>query len=135
MEILERAIRATHRLVGNVADIDSYHIVVGAGSSPLIPASWYGLYDGRDIEITGGNPWYSGYPGAVRSLDNSHFTWVPTPSFTKPVVEMITAPNNPDGTLRSAQVPGSMAVYDRAYWWPHYTPVSPDDDIMLFTLS
>ena len=136
MEILERAIRATHRLVGNVADIDSYHIVVGAGSGPLIPASWYGLYDGRDIEITGGNPWYSGYPGAVRSLDNSHFTWVPTPSFTKPVVEMITAPNNPDGTLRSAQVPGSMAVYDRAYWWPHYTPVSPaDDDIMLFTLS
>ena len=48
--------RATHRLVGNVADIDGYHIVVGAGSGLLIPASFYGLYEGRDIEITGGNP-------------------------------------------------------------------------------
>ena len=27
-------------------------------------------------------------------------------------------------------------VYDRAYYWPHFTPVQPvDDDIMLFTLS
>ena len=58
-----------------LVNIDSYHIVVGAGSGPLIPASFYGLYEGRDIEITGGNPWYSGYPGAVNGMDNSHFTW------------------------------------------------------------
>ena len=74
MEILEQAIRATHRLAGNVANIDSYHIVVGAGSGPLIPASFYGLYEGRDIEITGGNPWYSGYPGAVNGLSLIHIS-------------------------------------------------------------
>ena len=136
MEILEQAIRATHRLAGNVANIDSYHIVIGAGSSPLIPASFYALYEGRDIEITGGNPWYSGYPGAVRGMDNSHFTWTPQPTGRKPVVEMITAPNNPDGDVHGPTYAGSMPVYDRAYWWPHFTPVSPvEDDIMLFTLS
>ena len=136
MEILERAIRATHRLAGNVANIDQYHIVIGPGSGPLIPAAFYGLYEGRDIEITGGNPWYSGYPSAVNGMDNSHFTWAAQPTGRKPVLEMVTAPNNPDGVIDGPSYPGSMPVYDRAYWWPHYTPVSPvDDDIMLFTLS
>jgi aspartate/methionine/tyrosine aminotransferase len=69
-------------------------------------------------------------------MDNSHFTWAAQPSGRKPVVEMITAPNNPDGVVHGPLYPGSMPVYDRAYWWPHFTPVSPvEDDIMLFTLS
>ena len=44
MELLEISIRALHRLVGNVADIDSYHILIAPGSTPLIPASLFGLY-------------------------------------------------------------------------------------------
>lgn len=35
LEVLESAIRATHRFFGNVEDVDNYHIVVGSGSGAL----------------------------------------------------------------------------------------------------
>ena len=39
------------------------------------------------------------------------------------MLEFITSPNNPDGTLRGPQHRDSLPVYDRAYYWPHFTPV------------
>eukprot|EP01047_Picozoa_sp_COSAG01_P075363 COSAG01_NODE_12894_length_1668_cov_1.370937_2_plen_289_part_00 len=59
MELLEISIRALHRYVGNVKDVDSYHIVIGPGSSPLIPASLFGLYDatrGPTMDVTAQMP-------------------------------------------------------------------------------
>ena len=54
-------------------------------------------------------------------------------------LEFVTSPNNPDGAPRSAAFSGPHAhsVYDRAYYWPHFTPIPApaDDDVMLFTLS
>lgn len=56
-----------------------------------------------------------------------------------PYIEMVTSPNNPDGTCREAVVKrgDGKLVHDLAYYWPHYTPItSPaDGEIMLFTVS
>lgn len=56
-----------------------------------------------------------------------------------PYIEVVTSPNNPDGTIREAVVnlgEGKL-VYDLAYYWPQYTPITHplDHDIMLFTFS
>ena len=88
MEALESQIRAIHRLVGNVQDIDRYHIVLAAGSSPLIPAAMSAIADHRTVEITAENPYYTGYPGAIRSMENSKYIWAPTPTYTRPVREV-----------------------------------------------
>ena len=45
MTVSSSLARSPRRLVGNVKDIDPYHIVIGPGSSPLIPASLFGLYN------------------------------------------------------------------------------------------
>ena len=60
------------------------------------------------------------------------------------VVEFITAPNNPDGAMRRRTVERSTAVWDHAYYWPHFTPITAaagDDerlyrrgDVILFTM-
>ncbi|CAA2943351.1 tryptophan aminotransferase-related 4-like [Olea europaea subsp. europaea] len=53
------------------------------------------------------------------------------------VIEFVTSPNNPDGHLRKAILPSANAIYDRAYYWPHFTaiPAPADEDIMIFTIS
>ena len=42
LDALEKAIRAMHALVGNVA-ADDHHLVLGTGSTQLINAVFYGL--------------------------------------------------------------------------------------------
>lgn len=58
----------------------------------------------------------------------------------KPYIEIVTSPNNPDGSLRKAVVNDKRAgilIHDLAYYWPQYTSISSpaDHDIMLFTVS
>ena len=57
----------------------------------------------------------------------------------EPYIEVVTTPNNPDGSLREAVVDrkDGMLIHDLAYYWPSYTPVTrpADHDIMLFTLT
>lgn len=57
-----------------------------------------------------------------------------------PYIEMVTSPNNPDGTIREPVVnrtEGGKVIHDFAYYWPHYTPITrrQDHDLMLFTFS
>lgn len=55
------------------------------------------------------------------------------------VIEFVTSPNNPDGNLREAVCEGAnvRAIYDHAYYWPHFTaiPSPADEDVMIFTIS
>lgn len=56
-----------------------------------------------------------------------------------PYIEIVTSPNNPDGSLRGPVVnkSGGKVIHDLAYYWPHYTPItSPaNHDLALFTAS
>lgn len=60
-------------------------------------------------------------------------------STDEPYIELVTSPNNPDGSIRQAVVNGDkgILVHDLAYYWPQYTPIThqADQDIMLFTIS
>lgn len=56
-----------------------------------------------------------------------------------PHIELVTSPNNPDGFKREQVVEGNdgKLVYDLAYYWPQYSPITSSFDagIMLFTAS
>lgn len=55
------------------------------------------------------------------------------------LIEFVTSPNNPDGQLNKAVLQGqnAKAIYDRVYYWPHFTaiPAPADEDIVIFSLS
>lgn len=54
-------------------------------------------------------------------------------------IEIVTSPNNPDGSLREPVVnrSGGKLLHDLAYYWPHYTSITApaDFDVALFTAS
>lgn len=62
-----------------------------------------------------------------------------TSDATVNVVEFVTSPNNPDGQPNKAVIsgPNAKAIHDRAYYWPHFSPIPTpaDEDVMVFTIS
>merc|ERR1712070_930605 len=93
-------------------------------------------------------PHYGAYKTSVSYFQSSLFQWSETCTHHD-TIEFVTSPNNPDGTMRtpycctnsgSTTIGNSsfcQTVYDMAYLWPHFTPISTPvaHDIMLFTLS
>jgi hypothetical protein len=83
-----------------------------------------------------------GYKDQAEFLRSGLYKWEgDAHTFDKdgPYIEVVTSPNNPDGAIREAVVnrgEGKL-VYDLAYYWPQYTPITQplDHDIMLFTFS
>mmetsp|Transcript_67401 Transcript_67401/g.185762 ORF Transcript_67401/g.185762 Transcript_67401/m.185762 type:complete len:177 (-) Transcript_67401:2606-3136(-) len=77
------------------------------------------------------------------------FEWfdseTPPDATSRRIIELVTSPNNPDGSMRSPVVSGEngRAVFDSAYYWPHFTPIEGaprttelrEHDVALFTLS
>ncbi|KAM3319147.1 tryptophan aminotransferase-related protein 2 [Capsicum chacoense] len=139
-----KAVTRLHNLVGN-AETANRHIVVGTGSTQLFQAVLYALCpsDAPDpISIVSAAPFYSSYPLITECLKSGLYKWKGyTNDFDKdePYIELVTYPNNPDGSIRDAVFNGSggILIHDVAYYWPQYTPISSraDHDIMLFTLS
>ncbi|XP_019196295.1 PREDICTED: L-tryptophan--pyruvate aminotransferase 1-like [Ipomoea nil] len=147
---LEQEIRRLHAIVGNVAieEDDHYYVVVGTGSSQLIQAAFYALTQPSDAgdrptTVVCAAPYYSAYPEVTDLVRSRCFKWGgDARSFGRddePFIELVTTPNNPDGTIREPVVnrPQGKVVYDLAYYWPHFTPItSPaNHDLMLFTFS
>ncbi|PNX56973.1 alliin lyase [Trifolium pratense] len=58
----------------------------------------------------------------------------------EPYIEVVTFPNNPTETLRvlvvNSGVEGKI-IYDLAYYWPQYTPITYQlgHDVVVFTFS
>ena len=147
---LEDTIRHLHKLVGNANVDPDRHIVLSFGSTQLINAAAFALLDrdnGTESVITAGKaPRYGDYQETGIYFNSELFRWEnEDEDFTgKRVIEYITHPNNPDGSLRVRSVPDSFAVWDHAYYWPHFTPITgpvgegeryKDSDVVLFTLS
>ena len=162
MPRLERAVREVHALVGN-AELDGMHLVFGLGSKELVNAALYALAQRaaaaapaptsppRDTAaVWAARPYYEGYVEPSSYFQTRLFAWQaadapPQPSTERPVIEMVTSPNNPDGTMREAKVSPSehsYTVYDHVYFWPHFAPITgPVTDhvhnrsVALFSLS
>ncbi|GAA0184717.1 transaminase [Lithospermum erythrorhizon] len=139
-----RAVTRLHEVVGN-AITEGYHIVVGTGSSQLYQAALYALTPHgllEPIDVVSEAPFYSSYPLITDFLESGLYRWGGDAyKYDKdgPYIEIVTTPNNPDGLTRWPVVnrSGGMLIYDLAYYWPQYTPItSPaNHDIMLFTVS
>ena len=129
---LEASIRELHALVGN-ALTDGRHIVIGVGSTELIHAAIYALAnESARSAVWSDTPYYSGYVNPARFFRTSLYDWLdsatpPAATAARPVIELVTSPNNPDGHLRTPRVapgPHRKVVMDHAYLWPHFTPTS-----------
>ncbi|XP_019094438.1 PREDICTED: tryptophan aminotransferase-related protein 1-like [Camelina sativa] len=142
---LEKAIKALHGTIGNAATEERY-IVVGTGSSQLCQAALFALSSLSEVtpvSIVAAVPYYSTYVEEASYLDSKLYKWEgDARTFDKkgPYIEMVTSPNNPDGTMREPVVnrrEGGKVIHDFAYYWPHYTPITrrQDHDLMLFTFS
>ncbi|KAH6809599.1 hypothetical protein C2S51_027382 [Perilla frutescens var. frutescens] len=144
---LEEEIKKLHKVAGN-AVVEGRHVVVGTGSSQLILAALYALSDRLNlphpVDVVSAAPYYSSYPEMIEFLRSGLFKWSGDARWFKEdgaYIELVTSPNNPDGTMREGVVSngkeGGMIVHDLAYYWPQYTPItSPaDHPLMLFTAS
>ncbi|GJM93326.1 hypothetical protein PR202_ga09873 [Eleusine coracana subsp. coracana] len=147
---LENHIRMLHRAVGN-AVVDDKHVVFSAGSLQLINALVYALSpDANDADapparVVSAVPYYGNYKKQTELFDGREYEWGGTTAVwanasrnsTDRFIEFVTSPNNPDTQLRKAALGGSMAVFDHAYYWPHFTPIPApaDEDVMMFTMS
>nr|AIS86101.1 tryptophan aminotransferase 1 [Catharanthus roseus] len=146
---LEEEIKKLHKMVGNVkVEEEDQFIIVGNGSSQLIQAAFYALSpldDSNPINVVSAAPYYSCYPEMAGLLKSGLYKWGgDAHSFNdkeEPFIEMVTSPNNPSGVIREPVVNGGGAkgkvIYDLAYYWPQYTPITAklDHDLMLFTVS
>uniref|UniRef100_A0A803LRB6 Alliinase C-terminal domain-containing protein n=1 Tax=Chenopodium quinoa TaxID=63459 RepID=A0A803LRB6_CHEQI len=145
------AIRRVHRVIGNAVAEDRY-IIGGTGSSQLFITALRALAlsiketnsnGGKRIPVVCAEPYYSYYGEAIEQERSKLFEWQGDANTFQeksgPYVEVVTSPNNPDGTIRTPVVnrEEGVVIYDLAYYWPHYTPItSPADyDVMLFTMS
>ncbi|KAL4311221.1 hypothetical protein GQ457_01G016670 [Hibiscus cannabinus] len=91
-------------------------------------------------------PYYSLYKNQMEyfnlekfKFEGDAYTWQNRSDGSANVIEFVTAPNNPDGRLSEAILdgPNVKTIHDRAYYWPHFTPIPAptDEDVMVFTLS
>ncbi|BBH08975.1 tryptophan aminotransferase of Arabidopsis 1, partial [Prunus dulcis] len=129
------------------------YIVFGAGSTQLLNAAVHALSSHNSsnssspASVVATIPYYrvrfllyKTQTEFFRSLDyrfeetHPHFLIY---SEAGKVIEFVTSPNNPDGKLNKAVLhgPNASAIYDRVYYWPHFTaiPNPADDDLMLFS--
>ncbi|GFP90750.1 tryptophan aminotransferase-related protein 2 [Phtheirospermum japonicum] len=140
------AIIRLHKLVGNAVTDDRY-IVVGTGSTQLFQAVLYAVSSpnaSEPINVVSAAPFYSSYPLITDFLKSGLYKWAGDAhkfkKENKPCIELVTSPNNPDGSSRQSVVnqKQGILIHDLAYYWPQYTSISSspaDHDIMLFTVS
>ncbi|XP_044511753.1 tryptophan aminotransferase-related protein 4-like [Mangifera indica] len=145
---LERHIRKLHAVVGN-AVTENRFIIFGAGSTQLLNAAVHALSPDNSsspAKVVATIPFYPVYQRQTDFFQSVDFQfygdtslWKNTSDTGKNLIEFVTAPNNPDGKMNKAvlQGPNVKQIYDHAYYWPHFTPISApaDGDVMIFTLS
>ncbi|KAK8623420.1 hypothetical protein V6N13_118305 [Hibiscus sabdariffa] len=147
---LERLIHKLHAFVGNAITRNRY-IVFGAGSTQVLSAAAYALSlqntsSQSPTRVVASIPYYTLHKDQMEYFNSEKFkfegdpyTWKNRSDGTADVIEFVTTPNNPDGRLSGAILdgPNVKTIYDRAYYWPHFTPIPApaDEDLMVFTLS
>eukprot|EP00257_Ricinus_communis_P019085 XP_015577968.2 tryptophan aminotransferase-related protein 4 isoform X2 [Ricinus communis] len=145
---LERHIRKLHATVGNAVTEGKY-IIFGAGSTQLLHAAVNSLSPDNSsspARVVASIPFYPVYKQQTDLFHSLNFRfqgdtslWRNNTDTNAEMIEFVTSPNNPDGQLNKAVLEGSnvRAIYDHAYFWPHFTaiPAPADGDMMLFTLS
>ncbi|KAK4428364.1 Tryptophan aminotransferase-related protein 4 [Sesamum alatum] len=144
---LENHIRRVHAIARNAITKGKY-LIFGGGSTQLLAAAVYALSMNLSTpaEVVAATPAYPFYKTQTDFFQNMHFEYdgdalllKNSSDTTANVIEFVTSPNNPDGNLREAVSQGPLvsAIYDHAYYWPHFTaiPTPANEDVMIFTIS
>ncbi|XP_030461562.1 tryptophan aminotransferase-related protein 4-like [Syzygium oleosum] len=145
---LESLLRKLHSQVGN-AVTDGKYILFGAGSTQLLNAAVHALSPRNSslpASVVASIPYYALYQMQIEFFDSADCSfqgdtarWKNATNTTGDIIEFVTAPNNPDGLLNEAVLhgPNVKTIYDRAYYWPHFTgiPSPADEDLTIFTIS
>jgi L-tryptophan--pyruvate aminotransferase len=130
---LEKEIRTLHTVIGNVRDIDSYSLVVGNGSSQVIMAAMM-AYKKRGWSSVGAQtPYWPRFPVLT---EYSGLTWESnTPR--RDIVKIVTAPNNPNGSMGQILDHDGFGITDLNYNWPTYTDTvyNGGDQVMVYGLA
>jgi len=140
--ILKENIKDLHNSVENVENVEEKHIVIGAGITQLLMATFYAI---KEIFIESGNtspiiataeaPYWPRFPVLCRMAHNG-IIWSTNSDGSKDI-EIITSPNNPDGSINQKYSDASFEIHDLCYNWPHYIDnvTKFDENIMLFSMS
>ncbi|KAG4939508.1 hypothetical protein JHK82_045232 [Glycine max] len=147
-QLLVEYIKKLHGIVGN-AITEGKYIVFGSGSTQLLNAAVYALSPNSSMspaKVVATAPYYPVYRTQTQFFNSRDFSYEGETSSWKNktdknsiFIEFVTSPNNPDGKLTKEVLegPNVKSIYDRAYYWPHFTaiPSPADDDLMIFTIS
>ncbi|CAB4319820.1 unnamed protein product [Prunus armeniaca] len=148
---LERHIRQLHAIVGNAVTQGRY-IIFGAASTQLLNAAVHALSSHNSssssspASVVASIPYYNLYQLQTELFQSTNYVFQGDASLLQNIsddttifIEFVTSPNNPDGHLNKAifQGPNAKAIYDRVYYWPHFTaiPAPADDELMIFSIS
>ncbi|KAL2497024.1 Tryptophan aminotransferase-related protein 4 [Abeliophyllum distichum] len=146
-QVLQNHILKVHSIAINAITKGKY-LVFGGGSTQLLSAAVFALSLNSSslARVVAASPYYPVYKTQTDFFETAHFEFQGdallmkrTSNSTGNAIEFVTSPNNPDGLLRKAVLQGSPvnAIYDHAYYWPHFTaiPAPADEDVMIFTIS
>ncbi|CAA2988371.1 tryptophan aminotransferase-related 4-like [Olea europaea subsp. europaea] len=144
---LQKHILKVHSNARNAITKGKY-LVFGVGSTQLLSAAVFALSlnSSSPARVVAESPYYPVYKTQTDFFETVHFEFKGDALLMKNtsdsagnVIEFVTSPNNPDGNLRKAVLQGVSvnAIYDHAYYWPHFSaiPAPADEDIMIFTIS
>lgn len=129
---LEKSIRLIHKKVGN-ADVSGHSLAIGSGATEALIACLVVLKNRGYTTVFAEAPHFTRFQDCAR-LAGLH--WSLRPSSQEGLIEIVTAPNNPDGKMQKGIYEDSLKILDLSYHWPQYTQVYPrSDEIMIFSLS
>jgi L-tryptophan--pyruvate aminotransferase len=134
--LLEQAIREIHNTVGN-AETTNAHLALAMGATQTLTACLHTLKGRGFTMVTAEAPHFTRFKNCTE-LAGLAWKAHPTPAESQSgeLIEIVTAPNNPDGKMQVGQHPNSLKIYDLCYHWPQYTEVfKRDHDMMIFSLS
>ena len=138
---LRESIINIHKFANN-AETEGYYIVYGQGGTQLINAAAYALayIAEKQLPVFAQVPYYGQYKAwaEFNSLNNYWNSSLNQIEHENEIIEFVTTPNNPDGSMRTPYYSNSTnLVYDMVYYWPSWTTVTEkaNHDIMLFSLS
>ncbi|XP_027358915.1 tryptophan aminotransferase-related protein 4-like [Abrus precatorius] len=147
-EMLVKHIRKVHDIVGN-AVTEGRYIIFGNGATHLLNAAVYALSLNSSIspaKVVATTPHYDVYRSQTQLFNSRNYiyegdtsSWKNYSDSTTRFIEFVTSPNNPDGKLNKGILhgPNVKTIYDRVYYWPHFTaiPSPADEDLMVFSIS
>ncbi|KAI3900552.1 hypothetical protein MKW92_043562 [Papaver armeniacum] len=116
----------------------------GEKSSIMIPGCYFPNNNGGNVcWFLEKQEFLVSYPAVTDLLKSRLYKWggdaYKFDDKNEPYIEVVCSPNNPDGHTMEPVVNGNggKLIYDLAYYWPQYTPITKpaDHDIMLFTVS